>query len=359
MEIHFSRRPRPRSRIVAALARVALVATLTVSLATPVARLLPAQRIATSSAPTVRWRIATPDAALAWYAVLADLRLPGAGAFAFTARGAAPDGDPELARALAASREFEILHFVPLYHPSADRATLAEAVRVAAGDAAPAPRATLLVGALRQALTPTARRVRLPALADALLAARPAPPDAERTAAWQALLDSLYVPALAPWLVAERLDEGRLIVAPAIGAEGRLFSATADRADNLVAVGSFSGDDIADAPLLAFARELCFPVVSRAAREARLRAEDPASARRASLAAVRCGAALLDRRLPARSAAYRRFWLRRLAETGTAIPIPAASDEAALRAAFSRAFASDALFDPAFQRAIGRLPPMR
>lgn len=338
------------------LARLAIVATLALTLGGPLA----AQRASTAVRPkTVMWRIATPDAALAWYTVLADLRLPGAGAFAFTARGTRRAGESELAGALAASREFEILHFVPLYHPSADRPTLAEAVRAAAGDAAAAPRATLLVGALRQALTPTARRVRLPALADALRAARPELPGAERTAAWQALLDSLYLPALAPWLVAERLDEGRLIIAPALGAEGRLFAATADRADNLVAVGSFASDSIADAPLLAFARELCFPAVSRAAREARLRAEDPVSARRTSLAAVRCGALLLDRLVPSRAGAYRRFWLRRLAESGTALTIPAESEGAALREAFARAFPPDAALDPALDRVLGRIPPRR
>lgn len=356
MEIRASPRPAARAASPAVLALLALVATLALPWGAPLA----AQRAsAAERAPAVRWRIATPDAALAWYAVLADLRLPGAGAFAFTARGTTRAGDAELARALAASREFEILHFVPLYHPSADRSALAEALRAAAGDAVPPPRATLLVGALRQALSPAARRQRLPALAEALRDARPETPGAGRTTAWQALLDSVYLPALAPWLVAERLDEGRLIIAPALGPEGRLFAATADRADNLVAVGSFAADTVAEAPLLAFARELCFPAVSRAAREARLRAEDPASARRASLAAVRCGASLLDRRLPSRAGAYRRFWLRRLAESGTAVTIPAESDGAALREAFARAYPPDAALDPALDRVLGRIPPRR
>lgn len=310
-------------------------------------------------ASTVRWRVTAPHATLAWFAVLADLRLPGAGAFDFTYASSPRAAPGELARSLGASRESEILHFVPLYYPSADRVALAEALRVAAGEAAPAPRATLLVGALRQALLPSARRTHLPALAEALIAARPALPTAARIAAWQAILDTRYLPALAPWLVAEGLDAGRLLVAPALGAEGRLFAATADRTDNLVAVSSFAVDTVADAPLLAFTREICFPAVSRAAREAGLRAEDPSAARRASLAAVRCGAALLDRRLPDRAAAYRHFWLMRLDESGTPVSVPAASDSGALREAFARAFPPDPALSRALDRALRRIPPSR
>lgn len=343
------------ARIAALASLAALVAPCYDAVSVP----LEAQRAPTAPSPTVQWRIVTPDATLAWFAVLADLRLPGAGAFAFTAGGDARVARSQPARALAASREWEILHFVPLYHPSASRAALADAVRLAASESAPAPRATLLVGALRQALPATSRRAQLPALAMALVEANPEMPSAERTAAWQGALDSLYLPALAPWMLAERLDEGRLIIAPALGAEGRLFAATADRSDNLVAVGSFTNDSAPDGPLLAFTRELCFPAVSRAARDAGLRGGDPASARRASLAAVRCGAALLDRRLPQRADAYRRFWLQRLAESGTAVFIPAASDTSALRETFASAFPPDPALSGALDRALGRLPPRR
>lgn len=357
MDIHYLLRPvtlAPRDR--ATLRSVATASLIAASVVALLVAPLAAQRAAV---PPVagRWRVVTPDAALAWYAVLADLRLPGAGAFAFTAGGTVHAGQAALARSLADSRESESLHFVPLYHPSADRAALAAAVRVAAGDGPPAPRATLVVAALRQALPAASRRSQLPAVADALLDVRPEIPAAERVAAWQALLDTLYGPALAPWLVAERLDEGRLIVAPAIGPEGRLFAGTADRTDNLVAVGRFEADASPDAPLLAFAREVCFPVVSRAARAAGLRAEDPESARRASLAAVRCGSALLDRRLPARASAYRRFWLQR--RTGSAAAVPVEADAEALRAAFVRAFPPDAPFEDAVARALARIPSSR
>lgn len=328
------------------------------------------------------WIVAAPDPAVAWFAVLADLRLPGAGAFAFTratgtgttgiatgtaANSGSSQADVALVRALSAAPGHEVLHFVPLYHPSADRAALAAALRAAADPAtAPAaPRASLLVGALTQSLRTADRRALLPALATALEARRADPPAAERLRAWQRELDSLYLPALAPWLALERLDRGRLLVIPSIGAEGRLFSGTADRADNLVAVGSFDGVADAAAPLHAFVREICFPAVSRATNGARgFTVGDPESARRASIAAVRCGAALLDARLPARADAYRAFWLAQAPRNSTA---SSASDStanparrpAAIREAFDRAFPPDAALVSSLDRAIARLARSR
>ena len=257
------------------------------------------------------WRITAPDASAAWFTLLAELRLGGAGAFPFVS---ATGTRHPLATTLAGRREFEVLHFVPLYYPSASRAALADALRAAAVTPAraPAPRAELVVAVLVNALSVDARREVLPALATAYEAVQPVLPAPDRLARWQERLDVLYAPALEPWLRAERLDAGRLIVSEAIGAEGRIFAGTTDRADNLIAVGTSSDDPDPDAPLLAFTRELCYPAVTRAAARAPgFNAADPASARRTSLAAVRCGADLLDRLLPARADAYRAFWLRR------------------------------------------------
>lgn len=300
-----------------------------------------------------RWMVVAPDAALAWFTVLADLRLAGAGALDFTAPQApgASARPPALAHALEGTRDGEILHFVPLYHPSADRAALAAALRGAVGDGAPSARATLLTGALRGALTPARRRDLLPPLADALLRAVPDVPDPAGLATWQRLFDAEFGPALAPWLRLESLDEGRLIVAPGIGPEGRIFSATADRRDNLVAVGSFAGDADVAAPLYAFTREVCFPAVTRAARAAQLDARDPGAARRASVAAVRCGAALLDLRLPSRAAAYRSFWSRRIAAHD------ATATERRTATEFDRHFPPDAAFTDALARELRRLVP--
>jgi hypothetical protein len=251
-----------------------------------------------------------------------------------------------------------VLQFVPLYYPSADRAALAAAVRAAAdGGVAPTPRANFLVSALTTAMPRVARRDQLPRLAAALERAQPVAPTSAQLARWQQRLDSLYLPALAPWLALEQLDGGRLIVAPAIGAEGRLFAATPDRTDNLVAVGAFGEDADADAPLYAFVREVCFPAVSRAASAARLGPSVPGAARRSSLAAVRCGAALLDGCLAERAAAYRGFWIRQAARSGP-MPqrgyVPAADTE--LRREFDRVFPVDAPLELGTACALRRSP---
>ena len=313
------------------------------------------------SAPPARWMVVAPDGALAWFGLMADLRLPGAGAFPLVDVGdrAIAPAERDLADALARTRASEILHFAPLYHPSADRAALAAALRGAARTPAlaPTPRAELLVGALSRSLLGELRSARLTELALALERRPPVvPPAPARIALLQRELDSLYLPALAPWLALERLDAGRLIVARGIGTEGRIFAATQDRSDNQVAVGNFASDADALAPLLAFVRELCFPSVTRASEGvADFNASNADGARRASLAAVRCGAALLDARLPARSDAYRAFWLRRAALTTRSAQSDERAGTATLRADFDRTFPADPAIAGAVDRAIARI----
>ena len=313
-----------------------------------------AASLAAQPATVPSWTISAPDAALAWFTVLADWRVDGDGAFSYISPAAGartPDGrDDALVRRLRSDATRSVLHFAPLYYPSADRAGLAAAVRAAATSSPPpGPRATFLLSAFTRAMPAAARRDYLPPLAAALERAVPVTPSAEQIATWQRRLDSLYLPALRPHLARERLDAGRMIVAPAIGAEGRLFAATADRTDNLVAVGTFDADPDPEAPLLAFVREVCFPAVSRAASAARLGPSSPGAARRSSLAAVRCGAALLEARLPDRANAYRAFWLRQAERAGIAprgAPLPV--EGAALRAEFDRVFPVDAALAPDF-----------
>ncbi|MHB1311043.1 MAG: hypothetical protein ACYC3L_03415 [Gemmatimonadaceae bacterium] len=256
-----------------------------------------------------QWRFTAPPAAGAWYATLDSLRLDGAGAFPFH-RTAGPSARA-LARTLAASPRFEILHFVPLYYPSATRESLTAAVREAATSAEPSQaRAQFLVAALRRALPAPEDRTVLPALAELTRTVDPVAIPATRLDRWQQRWDTRFAPALARYLASERLDGGIVIVADALGPEGRLFTGLpAGRYDNLMAVGTSlaPGDD--DGPLFAVVREACFPLVSRAADAAPGFGRDrAAAARRTSLAAVRCGAELLDRVLPAEAGAYRAHW---------------------------------------------------
>jgi hypothetical protein len=262
-------------------------------------------------AAEAQWRFSASPSAAAWYAAADSLRLTGHGALPLVRS----PGEPVtgLGRALADER-FDILHFVPLYFPSATPAALADAVDDAAGDGAPrAPRSQFLVGAIRRALPEVADRRRLAELATLSRRIAPPPLAPAQLAAWQGAWDSRFAAALSPFLVSERLDRGVALVVPSLGAEGRVFAGVpADRSDNLIAVGvPLNAADI-DGPLYAVVRELCFPLVSRIAESTpafrRAAGAGGEAARRASLAAVRCGADLLDRVRPSEATGYRRHW---------------------------------------------------
>lgn len=292
------------------------------------------------AAAAAQWRVASPPAAASWFHLLDSLGVAGTGAFRFTASGG--ERATDLGRTLSRGGRYDILHFVPLYYPSAGTAALADALMQAAGTAPPsAPRAQFLVGALRQALPSTAERAPLAVLADGLrrAAARRVSPDT--LDALQAHWNRALAPALAPFLHDQQLDAGLLWVIPALGPEGRLFSGVAgDRTDNIVAVAANPAGG--NGPLYAAVRELCFPVVSRAAEaspEFKRTARSPAdAARRTGVAAVRCGAELLDRVAPAEAEPYRVHWLR----------------VASGAQAFDAAFPPDPALTPALRAALAR-----
>ncbi|MBI3567077.1 MAG: hypothetical protein HY084_02585 [Gemmatimonadetes bacterium] len=291
---------------------------------------------ATAAQARARWRVTSSPAADRWFTAMARLALPTPGALAYYEPAAAP---PPWRARVARTPAFEVLHFVPLWYPSGTATDLTAAVRAAALDRAePTPRAAFLVAALRRSIAPADRAalLRVAALVDS--AEVPGVP-ATRLASLQAVWDSAYAPALAPYLASRRLDGGVLFVSPPLGAEGRIFEGVpADRHDNVLAVGVARGSAVDEAPLLAAVRETCAPLVTELAADHRVWRDDPAAAGRAT---VRCGAALLDRALPARSAAYRVLWAwhagaRRYTD---AFP-PNAAEDAAIDAALRRAFAA-------------------
>lgn len=262
-------------------------------------------------AAEAQWRFSASPAAAAWYAAADSLRLAGHGPLPLVRSKGEPVTD--LGRAVADER-FEILHFVPLYFPSATPTALADAVDDAVGSGAPrAPRGQFAVGAIRRALPDAADRRRLAELAALAGRIAPRPLASAQLAAWQAAWDSRFAAALAPFLASEQLDRGVALVVPSLGAEGRVFvGVPTDRSDNLVAVGvPLNAADI-DGPVYAAVRELCFPLVSRVAESTpafrRAAGAGREAARRASLAAVRCGAELLDLVRPSEAAGYRRHW---------------------------------------------------
>jgi len=296
-----------------------LRAGLTAAVAASLACATPAAAQSAPAAPG--WIFTAPDAASAWFATLDAARLTAPGALPFY-RGSVA-ADPALHAALAAPA-FEILHFVPLYYPSASRDALVRAVRSAAATnpVPPTPRAAFVVGALHAALPAASQRLALIALADAVSRQPPgrASGDANGDAnggvsalsleRWQREWNERFAPALAPYLASERLDGGVVMVVDALGAEGRLFAGRpADRTDNVAAVGTFGLSAVADAPLFALVRELCFPLVTRAGGEDNARRGSRLdAARRSGILAVRCGAELLDQFLPSEAAGYRAHW---------------------------------------------------
>lgn len=293
--------------------------------------------------PTVasaQWRIASPPAAATWFQVIDSLGVSGTGTFGFTASTTARP--TELGRTLSRDGRYDILHFVPLYYPSAGTAALADALAQAAGGAPPsAPRAQFLVGALRHALPATAARAPLTELAVLLRRTSARRASAAALDALQAHWNRALAPALTAYLHDQQLDAGLLWVIPALGPEGRLFAGVAgDRTDNIVAVAADPAGG--NGPLYTAVRELCFPLVSRAAEaspEFKRNAGSPAdAARRSGVAAVRCGAELLDRVAPAEAGPYRAHWLR-VANRG---------------AVFDTAFPPDAVLAPSLRATLAR-----
>ena len=285
------------------------------------------------------WRVASSAAADRWFAAMAQLDLPVPGAFAFYVK--APRPPPPWRSQAAQTRALDVLHFVPLYFPSATPAALVAGVRAAAqGLPAPTARASFLVSALQRTVTAANDR-RLLSLVAGLADSTPGMPNMpnmpnDRLTALQAMWDSTYAPVLAPYLSARRLDGGLLFVSPPLGPEGRIFEGRPeDRGDNVIAVGEVTDSGISEAPLLSAVREFCAPLITELSAERRWH-DDPAAAGRAT---VRCGLALIDRALPTRSAMYRALWARHAHTTKFSEGFPPHPDEdAAIDAALQRAF---------------------
>ena len=251
------------------------------------------------------WRVTNSAATDQWFAAMAQLDLPVPGGLAFYIK--VPRLPPAWRSQAAQTRALDVLHFVPLYFPSATPVALVAGVRAAAqGQPAPIARASFLVSALQRTITAANDRRLLLLVAGFVDSTQgmPAMPN-DRLTALQTVWDSTYAPALAPYLSARRLDGGLLFVSPALGPEGRIFEGRPeDRSDNVIAVGEFIDSRISEAPLLLAVRELCAPLITELAAERRWH-DDPVTAGRAT---VRCGCALIDRALPTRSAMYRTLW---------------------------------------------------
>lgn len=265
---------------------------------------------------------------------------------------------PRLLAALRRDSAFEVLHFVPLYFPAAPAPALLTALHaVARGDLAAArgdPRVAFGAAAVASVLTTPAQRAVLDSLVTALddewqrfldaEQTRRAAEEGRRISALQAAWDERFAPGLAPYLHALALDQGVILVAPALGGEGRLFRGDPrNPADNVVAVQltpATPGGNVA--PLFHAVRELCFPIVERV-----LASGSAAGEVTSGRAAVQCGGWLLDAAAPALAADYRRTFLG--AAAGTLA-------DAELERALAAVYPIDAALTRALRDLIPRLP---
>ncbi len=301
------------------------------------------------------WTATTDAGAVLWYHCLALLDVRGPGELPLHEPGYAGrvarekaardvrtrlDAEAErLGAALRADPAFEVLHFVPLYFAASERSAMLDALRRVAEGAPPGALtererfgAAAVSGVLR---TPEQRRLlgRLVAVMEEEWRVWLGPERARAPMAVPAAFDATWrrlEPQLRPYLRARRLDGGRILLVPALGADGRFFEGLpAVRDDNVVAVGTAAGG--ADAAWRVV-RELCYPAVRQALR-ARVTGDRETGERESGRAAVRCGALLLERLAPEEVPAYETAWLRAAGRSGSFAEAFAVSEEvlAALR----------------------------
>jgi len=283
-----------------------------------------------------------------------SLYQPGYATQVRAARDGAGQGPTPLERnaesfnaAFSADRNFEVLHFIPMYFAAADVDQMLDALAAVASNgesgvaASPAP-ARFGAAVVASVLTTPEERATLARFTTAVRdewtsayraerAARAVERDAALTAAARTWTDRSG-PALAAALVEHSLDGGLVLASPALGPEGRLFAGRPDdRTDNVIAVRlalepSFAGD-----PAWLAVREMFFPSARAALTEA---GALPAGAEAAELATGRAAARLGAAQLADHAdllAAYQGALLRVI---GRPVPEPGAARTAAFEAAY-------------------------
>lgn len=316
-----------------------------------------------------QWIVASDATANLWFHSLAVLRVDGPGTLPFydlryaegvneekARRGIAPSrldrGAVRLRRAIMADSAFELLHFLPLYLDRMSPDALPRFLRRAAANPT-AQEPDEVVRVVRSSLPSSAQRAVLVELADAVedewtayskdAAASRAAADGARRRDLQARWSEVFAPRFADVFRAIGISRGVLLISPALGAEGRVVNLGS--AGVILAVSDWSGGPAPDAPLLAAIRELCFPLLQHVADiDDAAKAHAARSAEESSRAAVRCGAELVDARMPSASGDYRALFLSaRPGET-----------EAGYRERFDRRFQTDAVTLRAISREIAR-----
>lgn len=241
----------------------------------------------------------------------------------------------------------EVMHFVPLYFPQAERTEALSALEILAGTVeglppSPTARTAFGVAAVGSVLTTPGQRKVLGEYVRALREEweeyygvwwRNTLPERETLhasaqLAWEATLG----PSLEPSLRARNLSGGIVALVPSMGIEGRIFGGSPrNPGDNVLMVSLPSGPDGNQEVAFTILRELSFPLV----RQVMNRVEGGEGDRNeeegvAGRAAIRSGALMLQRYRPDDVHAYQQFFLSR-----AGIPVPSGSSA---HTAFEEAF---------------------
>lgn len=224
---------------------------------------------------------------------------------------------PRMREAFARDSALELFHVMPLYFPGmAPEAMLDELESVARGREPKELGGRLVRDVLQRGRQRDVLRDFVRALRDEwtrFYGGHWESGRAERTRRLRAVSVAWHdlAPVLEPFLIARRLDGGRLYVAAPLGPEGRVYRGDPrDPRDNAIAVWSPPGSDGDRAAVFAIVRSACFPFVSETVARMRLGGEDRVAAERlSSQGAVRCGAMLLERHAPSLAPAYRDVFL--------------------------------------------------
>lgn len=224
---------------------------------------------------------------------------------------------PRLRRAFASDSAFDVLHFVPLYFMGESPVEVLAAFRSALGGVSVASnspsslraRVAMIVASFPEARQRRTLRAFVTALDDewrlfVRTDRETRPPDEHALLALQRAWDGTIAPPLRDWLASGGRPGGLIVVAPAVGAEGRV--ARIDKR-TIVVVGAALPGGVPVAPLLSAVRELAFPLLDVAPAATALGRPGDLEAQR-EIAAVRAGAMVLEARAPALVADYRQLF---------------------------------------------------
>jgi hypothetical protein len=254
---------------------------------------------------------------------------------------------------------FEVLHFLPLYFAGTGRVEMIAALKLLATartgiPQAPTPQTSLGLAAVGSVLRTPEQRALLGEFIVVLEAewssflnsqVRSRAAESEVLAREvQRSWDERFRPGMGPFLDRVGLTGGRVILAPALGLEGRVFSGPPQSwRDNAVAVQAPRDQDRPEQAVYLLLRELAFSLSREVGREAGVVGDDVGDEKMVAIGAIRAGAMLLDAVHPREAMGFKKFFLD---AGGYGVP------DGDIAGAFVEAFPMDSAYLDALREAI-------